>query len=618
MRIVRPSTLRRLVAVTAAVAVAPVVIGTSAASFGSPSDISRSADAAGDLVGPDQLPVVHREVDGDMFVDWLEEPPTDGSISSGQSDGHEDHGDHGDHGDEPVDPDGTTSVYEAASPSGGASGTPGQGFATMSASARWLPGGYTIRITGGDGRIEQFRDEFAAAAQGSTAAGGRPVRLAPAFGGPANPARGEILVVLGYGPCGSQAWGCGGPAIKSGEIVSGRVWISPSALRGNGAQRMNLAAHELAHTLGLSHYSGSWTDGRQTMHPTVSSVSSYRDGDRRGLRYMSGADEKPAGSIASLSYAAGQVSVNGSLASGSKVRLSVGATTRDLTSSGGGFSGVIPAGAGSQRVCATSLDAARGFTRSLGCSLIDAPGTPFGGLEVVAGSFETIRIAGWAADPQTAAPIDVQVRRNGSVVATVKAAGGRPDVAQKRPAYGAAHGFDFEVPAVAGANDICVRFIGVGGGGDKDKGCRRITHAVDPVGGFAATVNGLGVTVDGWALDPNTPAAVNVRASIDGSAQPTPGSFSASGHQPGGNPSYPAHGDKHGFSQLLVLPAGEHDLCLTVVNVGLGQDRSLGCTTVRVDPAVALTKSVASLGASTGLAPVMDSVNELLTGVLGG
>ena len=613
MRIVRPSNMRRLAIVTAAVVVAPVLIGTSAASFGSPSDtdISRS----GDLVGPDQLPVVHREVEGDMIIDWLEEPPAGGSISSGESDGHEDHDDHGE---EPVDPEGTTSVYEAASSSGGASGTPGHGFATMSATARWLTSGYTIRIAGGDARIEQFRDEFAAAAQGATGSGGRPVRLAPGFGGSANPARGEIVVVLGYGPCGSQAWGCGGPAIKSGEIVSGRVWISPASLRGTSAQRLNLAAHELAHTLGLSHYSSSWTDGRQAMHPTVSSVSSYRDGDRRGLRYMSGADDKPAGSIVNVSYAAGQISVTGTLASGSKVRLSVGATTRDVAASGGGFTGLIPAGAGSQRVCAVSLDAGRGFTRSLGCSSLDAPGTPFGGLEVVAGSFETIRIAGWGADPQTAAPIDVQVRRNGSVVATVKAAGNRADVAQKRPAYGAAHGFDLEVPAVAGANDICVRFIGVGGGGDKDKGCRRINHTVDPVGGFQATANELGVTVDGWALDPNTPAAINVRATVDGASQPTPGSFSAGGHQPGGNPSYPAHGDKHGFSQLLVLPAGEHELCLTAVNVGLGQDRSLGCTTVRVDPAVALTKSVTSLGASTGLAPVMDSVNELITGVLGG
>src|SRR5690606_30833204 len=97
----------------------------------------------------------------------------------------------------------------------------------------------------------------------------------------------------------------------------------------------------------------------------------------------------------------------------------------------------------------------------------------------------------------------------------------RPDVAAAHRHHGAAHGFDVEVPAVAGANELCVRVLGVGGGGDLELGCRVVDHAVDPIGSYQiGDVSPGAVTVAGWALDPNTPAPVNVTVIVDGVGVP--------------------------------------------------------------------------------------------------
>lgn len=564
-----------------------------------PSSATRSSSAdAATLVTPaltaadhvEGVPLVERVVSGDMVVDWHQEPPADARRSG--DDGEHDHA-HDLEGartdaeeePEPHDPAGET-TYAANGASGGG-GVPGQGFTPISTSIRWRSTGYTIRLAGPDGRVEELRDEFAAVAQAASSAAGAPVVLSPSRGGAATPAAGEITVVVGPGPCGRDVAGCGGPAVRSTEIVSGRVWISPESLRYSSANRSQLAFHELGHALGLDHHAHDWSDGRQAMYPRLAGIASFRDGDRRGLRYLSGRDDQPAGQITTAEYAAGGLTVKGSVSSGSRVRITLGSTATDVNGSGGAFVATLAAPAGTHRVCATSLDAGPGFRRDLGCVTTSAPGSPFGRVDLVAGSFETVRVAGWAVDPQTAAAVDVQVRRNGELVWQSPADRPRTDVAAKHPAYGSRHGFDVNVPAVAGRNDVCVRVRGVGAGGDTDLGCRRVDHAVDPVGAFRAERTPLGVTVSGWALDPNTAAAVEIRATVGGSLPATPGRFRADRRWSGMPDAYPNHTGQHGFSQQLVLAPGEHRLCLSVTNVGLGQDRSLGCVHVSIDLPVA-------------------------------
>jgi len=604
---------RRLVAVALLLGTTPLLPGALDRSAGAPADeaptaVQRSVERGSGPAG--DLPVVERHVSDDMVVDWTEPPPAGAADWAA---GHE----------EPTGEAAHEHPLEAANaPSAGAPVAPGQGFAVFSGTARWLRTGYSIRLTGTDARVEELRDELVAAASAAQAATGLPVRVASGRGGSEQPSRGEITVVVGNGPCGSNAIGCGGPALTASELVSGRVWIYPPGLAMTSADRMQLAAHELGHALGLQHYDGAWDGVRQAMHPAIQGISSFRSGDLSGLRYMAGALDRPAGAVTGRSYAAGQMRVAGTVASGSKVRVTVGATSRDFAVSGGSFAGAVPAPAGAQQVCATVLDAQPGFRRDLGCGTVTAPGAPLGSFEKANGSFQTIVVSGWAIDPQTADAVQIEVRRGGVLVATGTASAPRPDVGRAQPGYGERHGFRIEVPAVAGSNVLCARVRGVGAGGDRELGCRGVLHAVQPVGAFESAAGGsLGATISGWALDPNTAEAVEVVVSVDGDVPAVPGSFRADDDRPDLTGAFPAHGPAHGFTQDLVLTPGTHEVCLTVRNVGLGQDLRLGCRQVTVTGggnglAQVLTAPPGLAIPGGGLEPLLGQVSSTLSGTV--
>lgn len=599
MRTDRLFRARSLLVLMAVGGLAPVVPGVLSSPAGEP--LVRASAATSAELGPEDADVVERQISSDMVVDWLETPPADAAAWLAGPEAPVDHGladelasghdhsahEHPDEGAEDVaaeaDAGDVTHFAAASTGSGSTAGTPGNGFSVFSAAPRWLTTGYTVRFVGSDGRVEQHRDEFAAAVGTIARATGIPMRLAAGRGGAVKPSRGEITVILGAGPCGSSAPGCGGPVMTSTELVAGRVWLHRNSLTMSWANRRNLTAHELGHALGLQHHTANWSDGRQAMHPVISGLSTYRAGDVTGLRFMAGNYDPPAGRVTARSHAAGLVRVAGNLASGSRVRVTVGRSVQEVTASGGAFAAQAAVPAGVHKVCVLSLDAAPRFRRDLGCADVTAPGTPFGHFDRATNSFETIGIRGWAIDPQTADPVRVEVRRNGALVATTPADADRADIAAKYPHYGAAHGIQVAVPAVAGRNEICVRILGVGGGGNKDLGCRTVVHAVDPVGAFEAiSSTELGAVVSGWALDPNTPSAVQVTLTVDGQVPAVLGSFRASAGRADVAAAHPAHGPNHGFSERLALSPGDHEICLTVVNVGLGKDQRLGCKRVHV------------------------------------
>jgi hypothetical protein len=89
-----------------------------------------------------------------------------------------------------------------------------------------------------------------------------------------------------------------------------------------------------------------------------------------------------------------------------------------------------------------------------------------------------------------------------------------------------------------------------------------------------------GIAVKGWAFDPGSSAALPVRVSVDGAVQQLTANQSrpdvAAAHGVGAN---------HGFAGSVSAGNGRHLVCVSVGNVGAGQDVVLGCDWVTVQNA---------------------------------
>jgi hypothetical protein len=129
-----------------------------------------------------------------------------------------------------------------------------------------------------------------------------------------------------------------------------------------------------------------------------------------------------------------------------------------------GFDATIPwSTPGPVSVCAYAINVGPAAPNpSLGCRTGDV-GAPFGSLDLVAGVPGGLRVAGWAADPDTASPIDVHVYVNGAGFVLGRADAGRPDVGLVHPSYGPGHGYDAVIPwAGGGPLTVCSYGINVG------------------------------------------------------------------------------------------------------------------------------------------------------------
>jgi peptidoglycan/xylan/chitin deacetylase (PgdA/CDA1 family) len=130
-----------------------------------------------------------------------------------------------------------------------------------------------------------------------------------------------------------------------------------------------------------------------------------------------------------------------------------------------GFDGVFPyAGIGALHVCAYGINVGPPHDNSeLSCRWVLRSGAPFGALEPVTRVAGGLRVTGWAADPDTAAPIDVHVFVNGVGFSVGSADADRPDVATVHPSFGASHGYDAVVPwSGGGGATVCAYGINVG------------------------------------------------------------------------------------------------------------------------------------------------------------
>lgn len=88
--------------------------------------------------------------------------------------------------------------------------------------------------------------------------------------------------------------------------------------------------------------------------------------------------------------------------------------------------------------------------------------------------------------------------------------------------------------------------------------------------GLSATSSGIAVR--GWAFDPDAGTALPVRVSVDGAVQ----TLTANQSRPDVAAAFGV-GANHGFSGTVSAGNGRHLVCVTVGNVGAGQDVVIGC-----------------------------------------
>jgi hypothetical protein len=244
-----------------------------------------------------------------------------------------------------------------------------------------------------------------------------------------------------------------------------------------------------------------------------------------------------------------------------------------------GFDAHVDAPAGAAAVCAYGINVGWGVNTTLGCRSVQIlSGNPFGGIDTaVTGS--TIRVRGWAIDPDTTASIDVHFYIDG-VGTAGRADIDRPDVGDVYPGYGPRHGIDASFEVAPGVHQVCAYGINRGPGGNALLGCRQVT-AVDPspFGGTSVTEDQTGIRLQGWTIDPDSTEALTIHVYVDGIGTAI---ARADVLRPDVARAYPSAGGAHGIDLRFALAKGSHTVCTYAINVGPGANRLLGCQSVVV------------------------------------
>jgi len=104
---------------------------------------------------------------------------------------------------------------------------------------------------------------------------------------------------------------------------------------------------------------------------------------------------------------------------------------------------------------------------------------PFGNIDSAYGVTGGLNFAGWAIDPDTTDPINVQISVDGQVMATVLANGTRTDVGATYPDKGSDHGYSGTITGLSDAvHTVCATGINVSFGTNQSLGCVQSLPAV--------------------------------------------------------------------------------------------------------------------------------------------
>jgi hypothetical protein len=145
---------------------------------------------------------------------------------------------------------------------------------------------------------------------------------------------------------------------------------------------------------------------------------------------------------------------------------------------------------------------------------------------------------------------------------------------------GTAHGYRAVVRPGAGRHTVCVYAINNAAGVNPLIGCRVVNMASLPIGSVDRVAqSGDGISVQGWALDPDSPASLPVHLYVDGRFARE---FDANGSRGDIARVYPGYGDAHGFSGRVDAKPGRHSVCVYGIDIRPGSNRMIGCRTVVV------------------------------------
>jgi hypothetical protein len=140
-----------------------------------------------------------------------------------------------------------------------------------------------------------------------------------------------------------------------------------------------------------------------------------------------------------------------------------------------GFDTLLGASPGSHQVCIFAINQGAGANLLMQCRTVQVPGgSPFGSVDVVSRTGGGIRVAGWAIDPDTTAPVEMHVYIDGVGTSGILANLSRPDVASVYPVYGNNHGFEVVLAASGAPHDVCVFAIDQGLGSNLLMHCQRV------------------------------------------------------------------------------------------------------------------------------------------------
>ncbi|HEX7094412.1 MAG TPA: S8 family serine peptidase, partial [Acidimicrobiales bacterium] len=210
------------------------------------------------------------------------------------------------------------------------------------------------------------------------------------------------------------------------------------------------------------------------------------------------------------------------------------------------------------------------------------PGSPIGTLDIADLAPGGIRVAGWALDPDTVAPVSVHVYVDGTLRAVTTAASPRADVAAAFPGWGSPRGYDQAVPVADGDHTVCTYGIDAGpGSGNVLLGCRGVRTGV-VIGSLDVVQPSVGgARVAGWSLDRGTAAPTHVHVYVDGGFA---ASVLASVSRPDIAAAFPGYGAAHGFDLNLALSGGRRTVCVYAIEVPppSGSNPLLGCRVVDV------------------------------------